>query len=113
MKTQRKPTKAQRALQTQWQLILEASAKPLERGAKAKATKAVSKAPSKMPQLVIPTERNSRTIASVDSGKGNASLATINQYTGDRIIGLATMHKSNLVPIFNQEAAEDVAKMRR
>lgn len=34
-------------------------------------------------------------------------------YTGSNIIGIATMHKSNMVPIFNDEAAKDVAKMRR
>lgn len=34
-------------------------------------------------------------------------------YTGDKIVGIATMHKSNLVPIFNEQAAKDVASMRR
>ncbi len=34
-------------------------------------------------------------------------------YTGDRLLGIAVMHKSCLVPIFSQEEAESVAKMRR
>lgn len=34
-------------------------------------------------------------------------------YTGDKMIGIATMHKSNLVPIFQQEAAKEVSSMRR
>jgi hypothetical protein len=34
-------------------------------------------------------------------------------YTGNSIIGIATMHKSNLVPVFNNEQAIDIAKMRR
>lgn len=34
-------------------------------------------------------------------------------YTGDNVIGVATMHKSNAVPIFNDEEAKDVASMRR
>ena len=34
-------------------------------------------------------------------------------YTGDKLLGIATMHKSNLVPIFSEEHAEDVSKMRR
>ena len=34
-------------------------------------------------------------------------------YTGENIIGIAVMHKSCLQPIFNKQAAEDVAKMRR
>ena len=35
------------------------------------------------------------------------------QYTGTTIIGIATMHKSNLVPVTNKKAAEDISKMRR
>jgi hypothetical protein len=38
------------------------------------------------------------------------------QYTGERkLIGIATMHKSNAVPIFedNKEHAKEIARMRR
>ncbi len=35
------------------------------------------------------------------------------KYTGDRLLGIATMHKSNMVPVFSQEAAEEIARMRR
>lgn len=35
------------------------------------------------------------------------------QYTGDLITGIATMHKSNAVPVFNSEQAKDLASMRR
>lgn len=35
------------------------------------------------------------------------------RYTGTAVLGIATMHKSNLVPIFNPEAAVDAATMRR
>lgn len=35
-------------------------------------------------------------------------------YTGDLIVGIATMHKSNLVPVMRGTTqAEDIAKMRR
>lgn len=34
-------------------------------------------------------------------------------YTGDKLLGIATMHKSNLVPVFSQESAEEISKMRR
>ena len=40
--------------------------------------------------------------------KGNA-----NQYTGDYIIGIGTMHKSNMVPVTRKEDAKAMAKMRR
>ena len=35
------------------------------------------------------------------------------QYTGTLIKGIATMHKSNAVPVFSNEDAVDIAKMRR
>lgn len=50
---------------------------------------------------------------SLDSGLGSATLATPKVYTGDKVIGIATMHKSNLIPIFSNEEAKDVANMRR
>ena len=34
-------------------------------------------------------------------------------YTGTMIKGIGTMHKSNAVPIFSNQEAEDIAKMRR
>jgi len=34
-------------------------------------------------------------------------------YTGNKIKGIGTMHKSNAVPIFSDEEAVDIAKMRR
>lgn len=34
-------------------------------------------------------------------------------YTGSKIKGIGTMHKSNAVPIFSDEEAVDIAKMRR
>lgn len=35
------------------------------------------------------------------------------QYTGDKLMGIGIMHKSNLIPIFKQEDAEEIARMRR
>lgn len=34
-------------------------------------------------------------------------------YTGNNIIGIGTLHKSNAVPIFSQEQAIEIARMRR
>ena len=34
-------------------------------------------------------------------------------YTGTVVIEVATMHKSNAVPVTNQQQAEEIAKMRR
>lgn len=35
------------------------------------------------------------------------------RYSGTECIGIAAMHKSNLVPVFSQAEATDTAKMRR
>lgn len=35
------------------------------------------------------------------------------RYTGDKLLGVALMHKSNYVPVFKQEDAVAIAKMRR
>lgn len=35
------------------------------------------------------------------------------KYTGTKILGVATMHKSSAVPVFSDEEAKDIAKMRR
>ncbi len=37
----------------------------------------------------------------------------VQQYTGDKVVGIAVMHKSCLQPIFNNEQAVDSAHMRR
>lgn len=44
---------------------------------------------------------------------GNTALPAKKEYTGDAIIGIATLHKSNAVPVFSQQEAEDISKMRR
>lgn len=35
------------------------------------------------------------------------------KYTGDKLIGIALMHKSNYVPVFTTEEAVNITKMRR
>lgn len=70
------------------------------------------KRPSVMP--MNPRISELRTIQSLDSGvTGAVTLGEAKVYTGDKIIGIATMHKSNLVPIFSDSDAKDVARMRR
>jgi hypothetical protein len=52
-------------------------------------------------------------IPSRDSGGGNATLKPAKVYTGTKVKGIATMHKSNAVPVFSDEEAIDISKMRR
>ena len=62
----------------------------------------------------VPTHRSTKHIPSVDTGhRGAVTVKQPMQYTGNQIIGIGTMHKSNAVPIFNDEAAKDISKMRR
>lgn len=64
--------------------------------------------------LAIPEGRNTTAhIKSRDSGGGNATLAPAKVYTGTKVKGIATMHKSNAVPVFSDEEAIDISKMRR
>ena len=64
-------------------------------------------------KLTAPPGRgNTHHIPSVDTG-GNATLAAPKVYTGTKVKGIATMHKSNAVPVFSDEEAVEISKMRR
>ena len=47
----------------------------------------------------------------VTAGGSTASVHKV--YTGTKVLGIGTMHKSNAVPIFSNEEAHDIATMRR
>ena len=64
--------------------------------------------------LGIPEGRNTTAhIKSLDSGLGVATLAPPKVYTGTKVKGIATMHKSNAVPVFSDEEAVEISRMRR
>ena len=63
-------------------------------------------------KLSAPPGRNTVHLPSRDTG-GNATLAPAKVYTGDKMIGIGQLHKSNAIPIFKKSDAEDLAKMRR
>ena len=45
---------------------------------------------------------------------GTSAKKEPQQYSGERkLLGIATMLKSNMVPVFDAEDAKDIAKMRR
>lgn len=54
-----------------------------------------------------------RHLASVDSGQGNTARRESPQYTGTAMKGVGVMHKSNAVPVFTDEQAQELASMRR
>ena len=52
--------------------------------------------------------------ASVDIGSPTVCTAPDKkEYTGSLVTGIATMHKSNIVPVINEQEAKDIARMRR
>jgi hypothetical protein len=64
--------------------------------------------------LSTPIGRETQVIASRDTGHtGAVRSRDIPQYTGTKILGIGTMHKSNAVPVFSDEEAHDIATMRR
>ena len=50
---------------------------------------------------------------SLDTGAGIATAPEQQEYTGTNMLGIGQLHKSNSVPVFRKEDAEDQAKMRR
>jgi len=65
-------------------------------------------------KLETPVGRtNTKHIPSLNTGAGVAILAPAKVYTGTKVKGIATMHKSNAVPVFSDEEAIDISKMRR
>lgn len=64
------------------------------------------------PPSVVPERRNPEAKSLGTFVTGGAAKASP-RYTGTSIVGIATMHKSNAVPAFSQQEAEELARMRR
>ena len=65
-------------------------------------------------KLSAPVGRETQKIASRDTGhSGAVKTKGIPQYTGTKVLGIGTMHKSNAVPIFSDEEAIAISSMRR
>jgi len=56
---------------------------------------------------------NTKHIPSLNTGLGVATLKPTQMYTGTEMLGIGQLHKSNAVPVFRQQDAEDIARMRR
>lgn len=48
-----------------------------------------------------------------DEANGVAARVPRQEYTGTLVKGIGTMHKSNAIPIINEEQMKDLARMRR
>lgn len=62
---------------------------------------------------ILRSKRTTNHIPSVDTGVSVAPKIESKQYTGDAIIGIGQLHKSNGIPVFSRQEAHDLALMRR
>jgi hypothetical protein len=101
-----------RELEESWKDLLKRQGLELEEKKRKRAMTAESLGSTGY-SLAIPAGRNTTAhLKSVDTG-GNATLAPAKVYTGTMVKGIATMHKSNAVPVFSDEQAVDISRMRR
>ena len=100
----RKPTAKQRELQAEWQELVNRTKSHFSADKKTQTTH--FSAPK-------PFVRETEYIPSKDTGFYNTFKKADLYYTGDKMKGIGTLHKSNAVPIFTDEEAKDQANMRR
>lgn len=99
----KKPNAKQRQLKADWQALLaKYDIKPGRKVAK-----------SKLPSDPVMVRRETPNYPSLNSDVGSTAKKASQQYTGDAMIGIGQLHKSNAVPIFQAEDAVDISKMRR
>lgn len=101
----RKPTAKQRELQASWEAMM-----------KKYATKTVAKPKQQLSDvysLGTPACRETPKIPSLPFTGAPCAKKDSPVYTGTKVKGIGTMHKSNAVPIFSDEEAVAIATMRR
>jgi hypothetical protein len=99
----RKPTAAQRQLASDWEALVK----------KYEPKKPVASKSTYAPPRPYVRDTGPR-IPSLSSGDtGVAAAKPRMQYTGTKMIGIGTLHKSNAVPVFSEDEAADMARMRR
>ena len=99
-----------RELEESWKKLLKTQGVEIE---DRKRTRALKAEPLTY-KLSTPAGRsNTNHIPSLNSGAGVATLAPAKVYTGTKVKGIATMHKSNAVPVFSDQEAIDISRMRR
>lgn len=99
----RKPTAKQRALQASWQDILK----------KYETKKTTQKVAKSATLCAVPYRRETTHYPSLNSNVGTCTKPEGVKYTGTAMMGIATLHKSNAVPVFSQEDAVEISRMRR
>ena len=104
--------KRARELEQSWKELLKRQGVELEEKKRSRAMAAPGL--SGHYSLSVPAGRATTAhIPSRSTEGGTATLAAPKIYTGTKVKGIATMHKSNAVPVFSDEEAKDISKMRR
>ena len=100
----KKPNAKQRLLANSWQEIL----KKYEPKKKTETSSRVEvyKEPT-------PYRRETAFVPSLGTHQGECTRKQQQSYTGTAMMGIATLHKSNAVPVFTQEDAVEISRMRR
>ena len=101
----RKPNAKQRELQADWELMVKKHAP--------KTSKKLVSMSADACFLGKPARRETPNIPSLPFTGGPCTKKEQQMYTGSAMKGIGTLHKSNAVPIFTDEEAIDIAKMRR
>jgi hypothetical protein len=101
----RKPTAKQRQLQAEWDALVQ----------RTQPTKQSKKKTFEVYQPTVNSNIRKNDLPSLPCTGAIAGLKPLKEvrYTGDKMIGIGTLHKSNAVPIFTEEEAKDQANMRR
>ena len=98
-----------RELDAEWKELLKRQGVEAEKKKQARAMKAEPL----VYKLETPVGRTNTHHIPSRVTAGHDTTPNVKVYTGTEIIGIAVMHKSCLQPMFNKQAAEDSAHMRR
>jgi hypothetical protein len=107
----RKPTKADIARLAEYNKWRKTVGLEVVESLKCKTYKA-----KRFETYVVPTNYRQNTtthIPSLNTDVCDTSRKEVPKYTGENLLGIAVMHKSNLVPVFKKEQAIEISRMRR
>ena len=102
----RKPTAQQRELQAKWEAMIKQYEPKTRLAPKRQELRDTY-------SLGTPACRETPKIPSLPFTAGVCVLKPNPVYTGNKVKGIGTMHKSNAVPVFSDDEARDIATMRR
>ena len=103
----RKPTAKERQLKAEWEALVEKT-KP-----KVKSSKVSKHLLTYSPPKAFVRETPDYPSVPLTGPMACTKPVKEKRYTGEAMIGIGTLHKSNAVPIFTEEEAKDQANMRR